>query len=211
MTTTDTSEAARALLNTMPIFTRMIDSVMRDVTREIALPHFLLLKLLAQRQMSQSELAAIHQVNPSTMSATLDALHKRGWITRERSEQDRRIVQIEITAQGRRMIESFDDRAIAGIEALLEPLGEAELAQLMAGIEVMQRIFMNGLQKSQPDMWREPPFPPPFPMPFNVPVPPPVIMPLRGDIPPETPPREDVLFFFKQEGDDSETLTPPMV
>ncbi|MFN8527822.1 MAG: MarR family transcriptional regulator [Anaerolineae bacterium] len=145
----DTSALARELLETMPLMGRVIEATIRDLHHRqhhdmrppIFPPHVAVLKALARRLMTQGELAMSQQVGPSTMSATIDALVRRGWVMRLRNEADRRIAQIEITAEGRRVLAQFEEPMIESLRGLLDTLTEAELTDLQAGLAVMRRLF----------------------------------------------------------------------
>ncbi|MCP8970483.1 MarR family winged helix-turn-helix transcriptional regulator [Ectobacillus ponti] len=58
---------------------------------------------LAKRPMMASELAYSLRVTSSHITAVTDRLYKKGLITRERSDTDRRIVYMQITEPGKEM------------------------------------------------------------------------------------------------------------
>lgn len=154
----DTSALARELLETMPLMGRVIEATIRDLHHRqhrdmrppIFPPQVAVLKALARRLMTQGELAMSQQVGPSTMSATIDALVRRGWVVRLRSDVDRRIAQVEITAEGRRILAQFEDPMIESLRSLLDTLSETELTDLQAGLAVMRRMFEQTTSANEP-------------------------------------------------------------
>lgn len=86
-------------------------------------------------------LAQWSQVDPAAMTRLLDRLEKKGLCKRSRSTSDRRVVEVDITDEGR--------TAIAGVPAVLSDVMNAHLAgftkaewrQLKEGL---QRMLANG-------------------------------------------------------------------
>ncbi|MDR2187554.1 MAG: MarR family transcriptional regulator [Azonexus sp.] len=54
-----------------------------------------------------AQLARCHNVDTSTMTRMLDRLEKKNLITRQRNVSDRRVVDIELTAEGRRLAQEI--------------------------------------------------------------------------------------------------------
>jgi DNA-binding MarR family transcriptional regulator len=69
---------------------------------DMSFAQFELLSELAQHdQLSAGELAALASLTPATVSGMLDGLVARGYVSRTRSEDDRRVVACELTKSGR--------------------------------------------------------------------------------------------------------------
>lgn len=181
---------AQAILEIVPLIARTIDSTLRGGASSvpIAPPHIGLLKLLSERALTQSELAQMQRVVPSTMSATIDVLQRRGWVERAAVPGDRRATQIQITPEGMDVLIETERRAIDLVETLLDGISEAEQRQLWDGVQVMRRLFEGFTREAglPPFPFGAMPFPPGFPPP-GFPLPP--GMPL----PPGFPPPPDVL------------------
>jgi DNA-binding MarR family transcriptional regulator len=60
----------------------------------------------------------------------LDQLEERGFIRRERSETDRRVVLLCLTAEGRRVVESLLPIVVERLNAALQDFSAAEVATL---------------------------------------------------------------------------------
>jgi MarR family 2-MHQ and catechol resistance regulon transcriptional repressor len=72
--------------------------------------------------MSQSELGRkLLRSNPN-MTALLDNLERNKWIQRERSPEDRRVVVVSLTPEGRRVIERVFPAHAAHVTALMGAL-----------------------------------------------------------------------------------------
>ena len=66
------------------------------------------------------------------MTMVIDHLEKRGLVTRQRREDDRRCVDIHLTETGRTLIEAILPAHVAGVVATLSALTATEQTQLAA-------------------------------------------------------------------------------
>ena len=104
----DTSPTAALALgrDLMLAGSRLRDAVGRRAQREFgitALQAEMLLLLAGRRSMISTELAMACGVNASTVTHAVDAGIERGLMGRERNTADRRLVDIALTALGKRM------------------------------------------------------------------------------------------------------------
>jgi len=99
-----------------------------------------MLMLLKSGQLSGADLARAYGIDASAVTRLLDKLEHRGFVTRVRSEADRRIVHLRLTVEGRAMIEG------------LKPLYKKVLQRMLAGFceeeadvleSLLQRIITN--------------------------------------------------------------------
>ena len=74
--------------------------------------------------LTTSALAKLIHLSNSTTVGILDRLEQKGWVLRERSERDRRIVLVHISASGEEFLASapslLQDRLASGLRALPE-------------------------------------------------------------------------------------------
>jgi MarR family transcriptional regulator, 2-MHQ and catechol-resistance regulon repressor len=100
---------------------------------EITPPQLAVLEaLLHVGPMSQSELGRkLLRSNPN-MTALLDNLERGKWIQRERSSEDRRVVVVSLTPEGRRVIERVFPAHAAHVTALMGALTAEEQETLGA-------------------------------------------------------------------------------
>lgn len=68
----------------------------------------------AEQPLTPSQISERMLVSSATMTATLDALEYRGWVRRTPNPEDRRSVLVEITADGRAVV----DRLLPGIRRI---------------------------------------------------------------------------------------------
>ncbi|MCY1076697.1 MarR family winged helix-turn-helix transcriptional regulator [Archangium lansingense] len=115
-------------LDTFVKLTRATETLNAQLQRhlaslEITPPQLAVLEaLLHVGPMSQSELGRkLLRSNPN-MTALLDNLERNKWIQRERSPEDRRVVVVSLTPEGRRVIERVFPAHAAHVTALMAAL-----------------------------------------------------------------------------------------
>jgi MarR family 2-MHQ and catechol resistance regulon transcriptional repressor len=89
--------------------------------------------LLHLGPMIQSVLAEKLLTSPSNLTTLIDNLERDGMVRRERSTEDRRRIEVSLTAEGRELIEEVfprHARRIAGLMTALEPEEQEELGRL---------------------------------------------------------------------------------
>lgn len=99
-----------------------------------------LLRLYLDQQASVATLARGCHLDAGGMTRTLDRLEAKGLCRRERSQEDRRVVHIELTPEGRAAAAQIPEQ-IAGVHDIAcQGLSPAEYAQLCG---YLHRVFEN--------------------------------------------------------------------
>jgi DNA-binding MarR family transcriptional regulator len=104
-------------------------------------------------RMMMSSLAESLAVPLSTATHTVDRLVAKGLVLRNRSEEDRRVVQVEMSDYGRKLQEEFRDKRKLMACSWLEPLssGEREIfLELMSKITRLARPVPEDGQEHKP-------------------------------------------------------------
>lgn len=84
-----------------------------------------------------SELANLQGVTSPTMSSMVSTLVERGWIQREHSETDRRMIVLRVTPEGRNVLENARSILTDAIVKLFGSLTEEELDTLNDGLAIL--------------------------------------------------------------------------
>jgi DNA-binding MarR family transcriptional regulator len=87
------------------------------------------------------ELAAAEGVRSATMSGIVNGLERDGLVRRRPHGTDRRAVQVDATASGRRLLERARARRIALVASKLDDLSQAELGVLDRAAELLEERF----------------------------------------------------------------------
>jgi len=134
-------DAARELLEIMPLVMRTVAAELRSAGELPAPAHFGLLMILSERGRTLTELATFRGVSLPTMSASVTALVQRGWVKRAPPGKDRRTVLLDVTASGRAALDRVGRAAESHLSEVLAPLDAASRRRLVAGLGVLRRVF----------------------------------------------------------------------
>lgn len=83
------------------------------------------------------------RVTKANITFLVDKLEKQELILRERSREDRRVIHIQLTEKGTRVIEDERTRRIQRIMTRLETLGPCEREELERAVNTMMKILRN--------------------------------------------------------------------
>jgi DNA-binding MarR family transcriptional regulator len=136
---------ARRLMELAPMMMQSMVRELRTVDHHIEPNHMQILGLLARRQFTMSELADKQRVSLPAVSKTISALVDRGWVERMAVPDDRRVVQLKLTAEGLGLLKEMRRTMIASVERILDRLTAEERAQLSTGLDVLYRAIGNPL------------------------------------------------------------------
>ena len=102
----------------------------------MCLTDFMILEaLLHKGPLTITEIQAKILLASGSMTAAVDRLEKKGAIVRRAIEQDRRARQLELTANGRRIIERIFREHSAEFESLIGVLADTEKRQTYASLK----------------------------------------------------------------------------
>ncbi|KAF1085165.1 putative HTH-type transcriptional regulator YusO [Sporotomaculum syntrophicum] len=111
---------------------------------QVTQTQFFLLKLMAAHEHCKAaDIAHILDISPSAATTIIDRLFKNGWIKRERSDQDRRIVWLKLTEQGKKLLSDIEARRLQLLMRQFEHLTEEEV---IAACQVLKKI-LTGAEK----------------------------------------------------------------
>jgi DNA-binding MarR family transcriptional regulator len=96
-----------------------------------------LFKLDVKGEATAGELAKAAELSPASMSSMLDHLERDGIVERRRSDSDRRVVVVSLTAQGRDLLERKRDAWRARWQ---DALADVPAEHLAAAADVMHRM-----------------------------------------------------------------------
>jgi DNA-binding MarR family transcriptional regulator len=100
----------------------------------------ILIRLTQQTHITPTELAEHLGHDMGALTRVVDDLQKQGLVVRERSETDRRAVQITATPEGRRLALATKDFVVDLANELVEPYTRAETDQI---ISLLQRMMVQ--------------------------------------------------------------------
>jgi MarR family transcriptional regulator, organic hydroperoxide resistance regulator len=114
-------------------------------------PQLWAIKTIAQEApIMVSEIARRMYLHPATVVGILDRLEKQGLVIRIRSTEDRRVVKVELTAQGQALVKKAPKVAQGLLVEGLEKLNEKKLINIAQGLDQMVDIL--GAQNIPPQL-----------------------------------------------------------
>lgn len=114
-------------------------------------PQLWALKILAESApLRLCELASRMYLRPATTVGIIDRLEGRGLVTRDRSKEDRRAVDIALTEAGKDVLAKAPEVTQVMLLQGLDQLTEDEFAHVMEGMQLMTRILGAENIKPQP-------------------------------------------------------------
>ena len=132
---------AGEVLEVIPLVTRRVAADLRKSERSTKLAYIGLLSIVARNPRSLGELSEFHAVSLPTMSKTITTIENLGWVVRNRSETDRRVVMVEATPAGRAALKEVYDSAIGPIAETLNSLTATQRQKLSKGLEILRDAF----------------------------------------------------------------------
>lgn len=125
----------------------------RLVRRGISMTHLHLMSMLERHgELPMSRLADVLDISLSNATGLVDRMEERGLVERARVPDDRRVVLVRITENGRRALadaELFRDEMVAKI---LERLGDRELSRLVASVGDLA-VAIRSAVAAEPDLF----------------------------------------------------------
>lgn len=137
-------EVVAAVIDNIRRFFQVVHEHSKRVERETGLtgPQLWAMKVIAEAMpIKPSELARHMYLHPATVVGLVDRLEKRGLVSRTRSHADRRVVEIALTDEGRKVLALAPEVPQGLLVRGLESLPEKRLMQAAQGIEELVRIL----------------------------------------------------------------------
>jgi DNA-binding MarR family transcriptional regulator len=104
---------------------------------------FQVLRRIRKGSASVSALAEASQTSRSAVSKAVDALVRRGLVTRSQDPEDRRNVPLALTNEGQRVMAGVYDETEQWLSARFTRLTAEETESLLQGMESLRKAFSN--------------------------------------------------------------------
>ncbi len=95
------------------------------------------------RSRSMGEVARDLGITLPSLTSGINRLVKKGYVERKRTEEDRRVVKVELTKPGRQIFRAHELFHEQMVEALIDDLEIEELPLLMNSLEQLHDFFRN--------------------------------------------------------------------
>jgi len=150
-------ETVSEILDNMRRVFQVVNEQSKKVERETGLtgPQLWAIKTIAQgAPIMVSEIARQMYLHPATVVGILDRLEKQDLVTRMRSQEDRRVVRVELTARGAALVKKAPEVAQGLLVSGLETLPITRLKNIAEGLD--QLVALLGAQGIPPQLMLSP-------------------------------------------------------
>jgi len=100
------------------------------------------------------QLARAEQVRPPTVTRLVQALVRAGLVRRRRDRRDARVVRLEATAAGARLLATARRRRVRALAGELDQLSRRERRALREALDALERRFPREAPRSAPSAGR---------------------------------------------------------
>ncbi len=141
-------DAAREILEVVPLVTREIRSEMRSQTSaDLTVPQFRALNFTDRNPGSSLLEVANHMgLTPPSTSRLVDGLIARGMVTREEHPADRRRVRLTVTNRGQRILEASRRGTLHYLAEKLSGVSDDDRENIAKAMKTLQPIFTKAAQ-----------------------------------------------------------------
>ena len=146
-------ETVSEILDNMRRVFQVVNEQSKKVERETGLtgPQLWAIKAISQgAPIMVSEIARQMYLHPATVVGILDRLEKQDLVTRVRSNEDRRVVRVELTAKGAALVKKAPEVAQGLLVSGLERLPITRLKNIAEGLD--QLVALLGAQGIPPQL-----------------------------------------------------------
>ncbi|MCL4264446.1 MAG: MarR family transcriptional regulator [Anaerolineae bacterium] len=137
----ETNLVATEIIRTIPSIMRLLAMELRKQHSPLVPAQLGVLGALAEHSHNLSELAELSGVSLPTMSGTVSHLVAQGWVKRTRAPHDRRMIMLELTPDGRALLDHLVHHIVSYMALLLSPLSNTELSTIHSGLVTLQKVF----------------------------------------------------------------------
>lgn len=138
-------EAARQVLDTIPLVMRTIRAQFRDQrSNDLSVPQFRALAYINSNDGSSLSSLANHiGLTLPSMSKLVDGLVSRGLVARDEYLEDRRRICLRITLQGKSELETVHDQTEAFLSDKMSGLTREDLAKITQSLQILKDLFVS--------------------------------------------------------------------
>jgi DNA-binding MarR family transcriptional regulator len=150
MTEIRAEDVARTAIQIFPLIGRLMDLYMRYSDRGLSMIHFEVLIQLTAQPLTVTDLAERHNISAASVSKTVTVLEERGWLTRTRSSEDRRVVLLRLTEAGQAVLDDVQRQTLDSMTGLFSQLSPEERESIVRGLETLFKAFAIAMPPQHP-------------------------------------------------------------
>ena len=138
-TDAETPEELYALATELKaLWHRILHGLERPDDPALQRQQYWVLMALSSGPRRMSDLAECAQTSQASLTGIVDRLEEQGFVARSRSAEDRRVVDVAVTKQGRVVLKQSMDALASSIGRLVEPLDAGERSEFLRLVRKMR-------------------------------------------------------------------------
>ena len=136
-----------AISEIMQSLRRIIKSI-QDYSQEVSNkfgitgPQLWVLKIISGNEnLSLGELSKRMYLHPSSITGLVDRLEKKGYVLRDRGQEDRRVIKVQLTSEGKKLVRKAPNPVQGKMIYGLRKLGKGKLNLIYNSIQELVEIM----------------------------------------------------------------------
>ncbi|OPX62015.1 MAG: transcriptional repressor MprA [Methanoregula sp. PtaU1.Bin006] len=134
-------KAADGLLALMPLYHRHIFRINRHISGMETAEYRVLGVLMKSGPQPISEIGRALYISKPYMTVLIDSLMEKGWIEKRHDPDDRRVILVSITPDGKKHLHRAFEVCREDVKTLLSGLGKKDISQLCSSVELLKKIL----------------------------------------------------------------------
>lgn len=106
--------------------------------------NILIVLKLEKRRLTQVEIGERLISSRANITLILDKMEAKGFVKRERIENDRRVLMVDLTAKGRKLVDAVENQYVAEVERLMACLTESECKEMSRLLVKLRTVLREG-------------------------------------------------------------------
>ncbi len=139
----DAEKIMRSIFDLVLTFSKMLN-FNNEVENLRAIELYVLLYVAQKGSQKMSELAQAFSMTKSNITFLVDSLEQKGFVSRSRSDEDRRVIMIELTQKGQQIYKQILSDFSKLIDKVTSWIPPEDLAIMAEGFERLSRLFLLG-------------------------------------------------------------------
>ena len=115
----------------------------------IPVAHFRIIAMLMENPMKISDLAKLQNISKASISDSVKMLYERGWVVKIEDPQDRRIVFLKVSEDGKKRMDEMLEKLRQIIKGKLSKTPERELFIIHESLRILSDRFIGDDQGSK--------------------------------------------------------------
>lgn len=140
----DRNDAITEIMQSLRRIFKSIQDYSQEVSNKFGVtgPQLWALKTISKNEkLSLGELSKKMYLHPSTITGVVDRLEKKGYVVRDRGQQDRRVIKVQLTPEGKRLVRKAPNPAQGKMIYGLRRLGKGKLKLIYDSIQELVEIM----------------------------------------------------------------------